>query len=394
MPENKKTESWHQLFSSLLEVNLSLNPLPTIIPKNSSRDIILDEDLKGFKQTSVKRNFKIKNNWFDPNNITSLTFSWPLNPEDHRNQYWGGYCELYGSDRNLAVYTSQFTCRLGDFPSFGILNLKNQTWLAATEGSGVSKINLGRGSIYGNGGAKENYGPLYSYDSDANCFWVISGDQEKYHSGENVQWNLVCLDAQFGTEKAKIESVPQFQAFAISDKHILASKDVSDFKASLYDRETLNKIFDIYFGNSNALATVTPDSYFTYNKEGSKLIAFHLGNRAFPLEQFDLRLNRPDIILERLGAPDEAIFIAKQLREKRLKRMGVTEEMLQPDFHLPEIELLGDLPSSTPESELAIKIKASDSKYPLDRLRLYVNNVPVNGKEGELLRNTSLRPST
>jgi hypothetical protein len=108
--------------------------------------------------------------------------------------------------------------------------------------------------------------------------------------------------------------------------------------------------------------------------------------RGYPFEQFDLRLNRPDIVLERLGAPDEAIAIAKQLREKRLKRMGVTEEMLQPDFHLPEIEILGDLPSSIAENELALNIKASDSKYPLDRLRLYVNNVPVNGKEGELLR--------
>lgn len=115
-------------------------------------------------------------------------------------------------------------------------------------------------------------------------------------------------------------------------------------------------------------------------------IHFSNGKKTFPFEQFDLRLNRPDIVLERLGGPNEAIAIAKQLREKRLNRMGVTEDMLQPDFHLPEIEIVGGIPSSTAESELALKIKASDSKYPLDRLRLYVNNVPVNGKEGELLR--------
>jgi hypothetical protein len=45
LPENKKIESWDQLFSGLLEINLSLNPISTSIPKNSSRDIILDEDL-------------------------------------------------------------------------------------------------------------------------------------------------------------------------------------------------------------------------------------------------------------------------------------------------------------------------------------------------------------
>ena len=35
---------------------------------------------------------------------------------------------------------------------------------------------------------------------------------------------------------------------------------------------------------------------------------------------------------------------------------------------------------------LDLQIKATDEKYPLDRLRVYVNNVPVNGRDGELLR--------
>lgn len=135
-------------------------------------------------------------------------------------------------------------------------------------------------------------------------------------------------------------------------------------------------------------SVVTHDNFYFSNSKERFMIFFSVRGRAYPFEQFDLRLNRPDIVLERLGAPGEAIAIAKQLREKRLKRMGVTEDMLQPDFHLPEIEIVGDLPSSTAESELALKIKASDSKYPLDRLRLYVNNVPVNGKEGELLRDS------
>ena len=115
-------------------------------------------------------------------------------------------------------------------------------------------------------------------------------------------------------------------------------------------------------------------------------IGFRFGSRAYPFEQFDLRLNRPDIILDRLGAPPEAIAIAKELREKRLKRMGVTEDMLKPDFHLPELQIVGEVPASTPKDQIDLKIKATDDKYPLDRLRVYVNNVPVNGRDGELLR--------
>jgi uncharacterized caspase-like protein len=97
-------------------------------------------------------------------------------------------------------------------------------------------------------------------------------------------------------------------------------------------------------------------------------------------------LNRPDIVLERLRAPKEAIETAKSLRDKRLKRMRVTEEMLKPDFHLPELDIVGDVPATTPKDQLNLQIKATDDKYPLDRLRVYVNNVPVNGRDGELLR--------
>jgi hypothetical protein len=152
------------------------------------------------------------------------------------------------------------------------------------------------------------------------------------------------------------------------------------------ESEPLRSPFRLRFKNKDSYIALTDDRYFIASGDQLRDIFFSYKDRAYPFEQFDLRLNRPDIVLERLGAPEEATAIAKQLREKRLKRMGVTEDMLQPDFHLPEIEIVGDLPSSTGESQLALKIKASDSKYPLDRLRLYVNNVPVNGKEGELLR--------
>ncbi len=127
------------------------------------------------------------------------------------------------------------------------------------------------------------------------------------------------------------------------------------------------------------------DNYYLAQKSASSKIHFVKGLNPFPLEQFDLRLNRPDIVLERLGAPDEAVTIARQLRQKRLIRMGVTEEMLQPDFHLPELEIVGTIPSSTNFDDLKINIKASDSKYPLSRLRVYLNNVPLKGRDGELL---------
>jgi hypothetical protein len=136
----------------------------------------------------------------------------------------------------------------------------------------------------------------------------------------------------------------------------------------------------------DAMAIVTPDGMYMTKGKTSSVLGMRKLTNAFPFEQFDLRLNRPDIVLERLDAPAEAVSIAKQLREKRLKRMGVTEEMLKPDFHVPELEIVEDVPATTDADEINVAIKASDSKYPLERVKVFVNNVPVNGRDGESLR--------
>jgi uncharacterized protein YecT (DUF1311 family)/uncharacterized caspase-like protein len=141
-----------------------------------------------------------------------------------------------------------------------------------------------------------------------------------------------------------------------------------------------------YLSSDTCSLAFTPDYFYLSRGNPYRVLSFTKGLDSYPLEQFDLRLNRPDIVLERLRAPKEAIETAKSLRDKRLKRMGVTEEMLKPDFHLPELQIVGDVPATTPKDQLNLQIKAMDDKYPLDRLRVYVNNVPVNGRDGELLR--------
>ena len=163
-----------------------------------------------------------------------------------------------------------------------------------------------------------------------------------------------------------------------------ASRDYS-YSIEIWNAQTCMHIGKAFLSSVNTLTIVLDDNYYM-GARARDALAFRVGYHAYPFEQFDLRLNRPDVVLERLGAPSEAITIAKELREKRLKRMGVTEDMLKPDFHLPEINFAKELPVATDSRDLSLEIKATDSKYPLERLRVYVNDVPVNGKDGESLR--------
>ncbi len=182
--------------------------------------------------------------------------------------------------------------------------------------------------------------------------------------------------------------MPNPQRIAITEDRIYYLENSGKVAILRWD-DTNNKIISLpslYPQSSGSPVFLDSDGYYSTASKSINGVHFSDGKRIYPLEQFDLRLNRPDIVLDRLGAPKEAIETAKSLREKRLKRMGVTEGMLKPDFHLPELQIVGDVPATTSKDQLDLQIKATDDKYPLDRLRVYVNNVPVNGRDGELLR--------
>ena len=92
----------------------------------------------------------------------------------------------------------------------------------------------------------------------------------------------------------------------------------------------------------------------------SNVIGFEQGYKYYPSEQFDLKYNRPDIILDRLGYADSALVSAyHQAYQKRLKKMGFTEEMLEDDFHLPEIEIenFEEMPSLHDQGSINLKLK-------------------------------------
>ncbi len=214
---------------------------------------------------------------------------------------------------------------------------------------------------------------------------------ERHHYYDEITSTLWLSGEDFGLsavapETLSYDNYPQvtaFDAFAVAGRLVLGIPNVNEAKFELWSLDH-GKISDVFANKNGDLTVVLPSG--EYAGRDFRHIAFKKCYTGYPFEQFDLRLNRPDIVLERLGAPSEAVSIARQLREKRLKRMGVMEEMLKPDFHVPELEIVGDVPAATDADEINVTIKANDTKYPLDRLKVFVNNVPVNGRDGESLR--------
>ena len=129
---------------------------------------------------------------------------------------------------------------------------------------------------------------------------------------------------------------------------------------------------------------VTPDQFYRASKSRLQGVSFRAQGKLYPFEQFDLRFNRPDLIVGRLGlaAPGMAESL-RQAYEHRLKKMGFTAAQLGKDFHMPQIDFAaGDVPVSTSELTLKLHVQANDDQYGLDRFIAYVNDVPVFGNAG------------
>ena len=171
--------------------------------------------------------------------------------------------------------------------------------------------------------------------------------------------------------------------FSDDGKRLLSGSE--DGTRRLWNLEDPHEMVKLINTSPTDYAIVSPAQYYYATKGAKKVIHFVKGATIYPFQQFDLKYNRPDIILENLEASNqELIKPFYYAYKKRLKRLGYTEEMLDGSFHMPEVDVAGleNIPFSTPNRKLTIEINAKDPRFKLDRLIVRVNEVPLNGKKG------------
>jgi WD40 repeat protein len=155
----------------------------------------------------------------------------------------------------------------------------------------------------------------------------------------------------------------------------------------------------LFASDSDEYLLWTPDNYYTGSKSLYGRIGWHVNQgegreaKYYPFEQFDLKYNRPDIVLERLGfASKEVVRGYHRLYKRRLAKMGFKESDLSEDIHVPEVSVICEQAGRVTErQEVELSVAAWDSKYQLDRLNVYINNVPILGRSGMSLREKRTR---
>lgn len=133
----------------------------------------------------------------------------------------------------------------------------------------------------------------------------------------------------------------------------------------------------------NDFMIYTPDNYYMASRNALKGIAFRVDGKLVSFEQFDIYLNRPDIVATRIGkSPEQLIRAYNYLYKKRLRKLQMEEGSLKMDYQIPNILNESEAPLVTSESVLKLWVKVWDDQYDIQQINVFVNDVPVYGELG------------
>jgi WD40 repeat protein len=169
----------------------------------------------------------------------------------------------------------------------------------------------------------------------------------------------------------------------VADKRALGGADGSIRLIEMNSNKAVVTI--IPMGSKQSKVIITPDNYYMVDKTSLEAIAFKVGQNVFLPQQFDLKFNRPDLVLTRLGSfSPELILAYYRAYQKRLKKAGFTEEILASSgLEVPEIEITNtNIPLRTDQQELSITVKCNGGSKNLTALNVLVNGVPIYGTKG------------
>jgi WD40 repeat protein len=230
-----------------------------------------------------------------------------------------------------------------------------------------------------------NLGPVYCVNYSFDNTIAASGSMGSTVSESDYAvhvWNALT-----GNKKCKLLGHEQrVNSIAINNTNKLLFSGSDDGSIKVWSLDSCKEIMSCIGIGYDDYIFVTPDNFYTGSKDALKGVGFKMdGTKLLPFEQYDLWLNRPDTIAERLGiASGNLIKAFKKAYIKRIQKMGFNNKEFNKDYHIPEIFIKNkeNIPLQANGNEISIEILARDEKYPLDRINIWINDVPIYGRQG------------
>ncbi|MFN5182282.1 MAG: caspase family protein [Bacteroidota bacterium] len=197
--------------------------------------------------------------------------------------------------------------------------------------------------------------------------------------------------------------IDRISSVAINEKYGFIATAGWDGIIKFWDLKSGQFIMNYGAFGSNDFIFIDDKNNYYVSKGSLGYISFRFANRAFPFDQFDLKFNRPDIVLNKLpfGSKD-VVENFRKAYEKRLSKLNLKEEDLEISDKLPVVKLQLPDKLESKDGTFNFSISASDQLSDLDNLCVFVNGVPegsragikLNGKEVQQNISINLSPGT
>jgi hypothetical protein len=141
----------------------------------------------------------------------------------------------------------------------------------------------------------------------------------------------------------------------------------------------------LYSNDERGYALLAPDNSYLVPASLINELHFVKGYETYSFAQLDLKLNRPDKVLERLGmAEPELIEMHRKAYRRRLNKAGYSEETLPDVALLQPLSIINrrQVNYSTNKELLNLKLSTTQSPADIKALNVYVNGQRVAGFRG------------
>jgi hypothetical protein len=150
-------------------------------------------------------------------------------------------------------------------------------------------------------------------------------------------------------------------------------------------KESLFYLTALYKNREQGFALLTPENYYLIPAVLINELHFVKGINAYTFSQFDLLLNRPDKVLEKIGLTDNSLLqLHQKAYKRRLQNAGYTSEQL-PNFEFLNpliIENKSEIPLNTSQPVIDVTFSTQEAKENIKGLMIYINGQKVKELKG------------
>ncbi|TGV04836.1 caspase family protein [Flavivirga rizhaonensis] len=193
--------------------------------------------------------------------------------------------------------------------------------------------------------------------------------------GSLVFWNI---DNSSPKHIEKVSDSEIIKIVEVNNSLYVLSKD-SEISVVNLDNLSLEVSCKIFENDKQIrIAWLTPEGYFKANKSDIRNFHFVKNGKAFPLIDYEIYLNRPDIIMQKLGFTSSKSYeLYKNAYLKRLTRNGYDENTDIFNLDRPKLKLRNraQIPILSEQKQLNLAIENTSNA---EELIVYINGVPTN----------------